>query len=136
MSVHFNSSLSSLVFNHIIWFIFRMNSVTTMLVADVGDQICWWRFWDVGDRFNITKKFCHQHNDVTNITVTMNCYGDFKHSNFKRQFDTVCTIKFNPNGPVLSMAILVLIWSHFSEASFDLITVHTMLNLNNWSGIK
>ena len=25
---------------------------TSMLVMDVGDEICWWQLWDVGDRFN------------------------------------------------------------------------------------
>ena len=25
---------------------------------DVGDKICWWQLWDVGDGFG---RFCHQH---------------------------------------------------------------------------
>ena len=71
-----------------------------MLVTDVGDQMCWWQVWDVGDRFimlvtylihwenhqhneksrqhnesatnisNQSPSWSHQHNDVTNITVT------------------------------------------------------------------
>ena len=53
----------------------------------VEDKICWWQLWDVGDRFNPlkhqriekvanimilspTSQISHQHNDVTNITVT------------------------------------------------------------------
>ena len=27
--------------------------VTLMLVTDVGDQMCWWQVWDVGDRFRM-----------------------------------------------------------------------------------
>ena len=27
--------------------------VTSMLVTDVGDQMCWWQVWDVGDRFRM-----------------------------------------------------------------------------------
>ena len=27
-----------------------------MLVTDVGDQMCWWQVWDVGDRFNSLSK--------------------------------------------------------------------------------
>ena len=26
---------------------------TSMLVTDVGDEICWWQLWDIGDRFEI-----------------------------------------------------------------------------------
>jgi len=29
-----------------------------MLVTDVGDEMCWWQLWDVGDGFD---RFCHQH---------------------------------------------------------------------------
>ena len=25
---------------------------TSMLVTDVGDEMCWWQIWDVGDQFN------------------------------------------------------------------------------------
>ena len=68
-----------------------------MLVADVGDEMCWWQLWDVGggyghygdkhplslhlsvkhqpskDVTNIEIQLptlCHQHHDFTNITVT------------------------------------------------------------------
>ena len=27
-------------------------SVASMLVTDVGDEMCWWQIWDVGDQFN------------------------------------------------------------------------------------
>ena len=27
--------------------------VTSMLVTDVGDQMCWWQVWDIGDRFRM-----------------------------------------------------------------------------------
>ena len=27
--------------------------VTSILVTDVGDQMCWWQVWDVGDRFRM-----------------------------------------------------------------------------------
>ena len=27
--------------------------VTSMLMTDVWDQMCWWQVWDVGDRFRI-----------------------------------------------------------------------------------
>ena len=33
-------------------------SATSMLMMDVGDEMCWWHFWDVGDGFG---RFCHQH---------------------------------------------------------------------------
>ena len=37
-------------------------SVTSMLVTDVGDQMCWWQVWDVGDMSS------HQHQKFgTNI---------------------------------------------------------------------
>ena len=74
-------------------------AVTSMLVTDVGEEICWWQLWDVGDNFghfgrqhplsfyisvghqhpkdviNIeilspTSLNSHQHHDVANITVT------------------------------------------------------------------
>ena len=68
-----------------------------MLVADVGDEMCWWQLWDVGGGFghygdkhplslhlsvkhqpskDVTNieiqlpTLCHQHHDFTNITVT------------------------------------------------------------------
>ena len=64
--------------------------VTSMLVTDVGDQMCWWQFWDVGDRFgmlviDLIHRKNHQHNEkrrqhndsqishhhkVTNITMS------------------------------------------------------------------
>ena len=31
-------------------------TITSMLVTDVGDQMCWWQLWDVGDRFNTLRK--------------------------------------------------------------------------------
>ena len=42
----------------------QIQMVTSMLVTDVGDEMCWWQVWDVGDRFKN-----HQHNKkVANIT--------------------------------------------------------------------
>ena len=51
-------------------------TVTSMLVTDVGDQMCWWQVWDVHDQFrllviDLIHLGNHQHNDVTNITVTV-----------------------------------------------------------------
>ena len=42
--------------------------VTSMLVTDVGDQMCWWQVWDVGDGFRmlVTELIHwenHQHNE-------------------------------------------------------------------------
>ncbi len=31
-------------------------SVKSMLVTDVGDQMCWWQLVDVDDRFDTLKK--------------------------------------------------------------------------------
>ena len=55
------------------------NSTTSMLVTNVGDQMCWRQLWDVGDSFD---RLCHQHplsfkttighqhsKDVTNIKI-------------------------------------------------------------------
>ena len=61
-----------------------------MVVTVVGDQMCWWQVWDVGDRFrmlvtdlnNITKKVTNimillptsqisHHHEVTNITMSL-----------------------------------------------------------------
>ena len=41
--------------------------VTSMLVTDVGDRMCWWQVWDVGDRFRMLVNDLihwenHQHN--------------------------------------------------------------------------
>ena len=70
---------------------------TSMLVADVGDEMCWWQLWDVGGGFghfygkhplslhlsvkhqplkDVTNieiqlpTLSHQHHDFTNITIT------------------------------------------------------------------
>ena len=40
----------------------KLNKVTSMLVTDVGDQMCWWQNLDVGDKSH------HQHRELgTNI---------------------------------------------------------------------
>ena len=82
------------------WWLYDDEQVTLMLMTGVGEQICWWQVWDVGDRYrmlmtglmhwkshqdneknrqhhdrstNISNRSpsqSHQHNDVTNITVT------------------------------------------------------------------
>ena len=39
---------------------------TSMLVTDVGDEMCWRQLWDVGDVFG---RFCHQHPLSFNISV-------------------------------------------------------------------
>ena len=52
--------------------------VALMLVTDVGDQICWWKDWDVGHRFRmLTTDLIHWRNQQNNensrqhnITVT------------------------------------------------------------------
>ena len=36
------------------FYLYKM--VTSMLVTDVGDQMCWWQISDVGDRFNTLGK--------------------------------------------------------------------------------
>ena len=53
--------------------------VTAMLVTDVGDQMCCWQVWDVGDRFRMLvtdlihwenhqhNEKSRQHNDFANI---------------------------------------------------------------------
>jgi len=45
---------------------------TSMLVTDVGNQMCWWQVWDVCDRFrmmvtDLIVSHCHK---VTNITMS------------------------------------------------------------------
>ena len=46
-----------------------------MLVTDVGDQMCWWQVWDVGDRFrmfvtDLINWENRQHNEkVANIMI-------------------------------------------------------------------
>ena len=47
--------------------------VTSMLVTDVGDQMCWWQVWDVGDRFrmlliDLIHWENHQHNEKKSPT--------------------------------------------------------------------
>ena len=32
------------------------STVTSVLVTDIGDRMCWWQVWYVGDRFNTLKK--------------------------------------------------------------------------------
>ena len=96
----------------------KMWTVTSMLVTDVGDQMCWWQAWDVGYRFrifvidlkhwenrqhngkrrqhngsstNISKQSppsSQQHNDVTNITVTQTLF--FRNSTLKNFWSWVC----------------------------------------------
>ena len=39
---------------------------TSMLVTDVGDEMCWRQLWDVGDGF---VRFCYQHSLSLNISV-------------------------------------------------------------------
>ena len=48
--------------------------VTSMLVTNFGDQMCWWQGWDVGDRFrmlvtDLISEISHHHK-VTNITMS------------------------------------------------------------------
>ena len=67
-----------------------LTQATSMLMTDVGDEMCWWQLWDVGDGFG---HFCHQHplsfsinvrhqhsKDVTNIKIlsltSTNCHQD------------------------------------------------------------
>ena len=48
-------------------------SVSSMLVTDVRDKMCWWQGWDVGDWFftwqNLFTKNCH-HDKATKITLS------------------------------------------------------------------
>ena len=44
------------------------NIINLKLVTDVGDRMCWWQVWDVGDRLNTLRKSptwrkCRKHND-------------------------------------------------------------------------
>ena len=41
-------------------------TATSMLVTDVGNEMCWWQLWDVGDAFD---RFRHQHPLSFNISV-------------------------------------------------------------------
>ena len=55
------------------WRFFVRWSVTSMLVTDVGDQICWWQVSDVGDRSwmlmtDLIHEENHQHK-VANIMI-------------------------------------------------------------------
>ena len=48
--------------------IYENEMVTSMLVTDVGDQICWWQVWDVSSRFRMLATDLinwenHQHNE-------------------------------------------------------------------------
>ena len=53
----------------------RSETVTLMLVTDVGDQMCWWQVWDVDDRFRMLVNDLihwenHQHNEkVADIMI-------------------------------------------------------------------
>ena len=48
-----------------IWFRYGRKA-TSMLVTDVGDEMCWRKLWDVGDGFG---HFGHQHPPDFNIIV-------------------------------------------------------------------
>ena len=45
---------------------FDSKRATSMLVTDVGDEMCLWQLWDVGDGFGC---FCRQHPLSLNISV-------------------------------------------------------------------
>ena len=95
-----------------------ISRVTSMLVTNVGDQICWWQILDVGDRFRMLVTDLihrnHQHNekianvmilpptsDVTNITVThieaWKSYDD----GFKRERLKTCFTVFDEKDVLL-----------------------------------
>ena len=41
--------------------------VTSMLVTDVGDKMCWWQVWDVDDRFRmLVTDLIHWENHLDN----------------------------------------------------------------------
>ena len=40
-----------------------IREVTSMLVTDAGNQMCWWQVLDVGDRFRMLEN--HQHNQIS-----------------------------------------------------------------------
>ena len=74
--------------------------VASMLVTDVGDEMCWRRLWDAGDGFGrfrhqhplsraLTSKRCHQHK-VTNINLS-------SRSNEDRQIEPNCLDKIGCN---------------------------------------
>ena len=53
----FSNSDFNLNANFLFWYQSVMVvSVTLILVTAVGDQMCWWQVWDVGDRFNTLRK--------------------------------------------------------------------------------
>ena len=64
----------------IFYYFSAFKTASLMLVTAVGDQMCWWQVWDVGDRFRMLVAYLihwknhqhneksHQHNDsATNI---------------------------------------------------------------------
>ena len=69
----------------------QIGKITSMLVTDVGDQMCWWQVWDNGyieKITNITKKVANimilsptseisHHHKVTNITMSPTSLSPF-----------------------------------------------------------
>ena len=63
--------------------------VTSMLVTDNGDEMCWWP--------KSSPTLSHQHHDVTNITVILSNFSDnfpsaSKLSNLSQNFRTAAKL--------------------------------------------
>ena len=63
------------------------------LMTDVGDEMCWWQLWDVGDRFKLITLQCSKESlttvSVTSIEKLSPSYSHDHHfwfKNFKRNF--------------------------------------------------
>ena len=46
--------------------LYPLFGASSMLVTDIGDEMCWWQLWDVGDGLS---HFSHQHPLSLNISV-------------------------------------------------------------------
>ena len=98
-----------------------------MLMTDVGDQMCWWQVWDIGDRFrmlvtDLIHWINHQHNaksrqhidsvanisnhyKVTNVTMSPTSLSPISQINIGDDFDTFDHRQHHSH------------WSHDSDAS-------------------
>ena len=82
----------------------KLESATSVLVTDVGNEMCWRQLWDVGYDFG---RFCHQHSlsfnisfwhqqpkDVTNIEILSltfeNCHQDKVTNIYVADFVKIC----------------------------------------------
>ena len=98
-------------------------SATSMLVTDVGDGMCWRKFWDVGDGFGC---FCHQHPlstwDVVNIEI-LSLTSKYCHQDKVTNIYVAINIIF----------ILTLVKrKHFIDAPFNFQCWISILNQFRW----